>query len=647
MAPGAYNAKVPCSFSFPPALLQGLPGGGFFAGRSVKSMIPNDFIQTLLSRIDIVDVIDRYVPLKKAGANYQACCPFHSEKTPSFTVSPTKQFYHCFGCGAHGTAIGFLMEYGGKAFPDAVEELARDAGLEVPRVERPGESERREQAGDLTALTLEAARFYRAQLKDAPRAIAYLKDRGLTGAIAARFGIGYAPDAWQPLAAVFKRYDDPALETAGLVIAGEGGKRYDRFRDRIMFPIHDSRGQVIGFGGRVLGEGEPKYLNSPETPLFSKGRELYGLFLARSAIREAGAVVVVEGYMDVVALAQHGVDYAVATLGTATTPAHVQKLFRQSDRVIFCFDGDAAGRKAAWRALENALPVLADGKNAGFLFLPDGEDPDDFVRRRGKAAFEALIDHAMPASEFLLAELCAQHPPTSARRGSRAGGRGAAATSPRSPRPCWRRCCAGAWPTSPGCRRPNCARCWALTPPPIAAAAHPMPSSASRPGREHALARRSPRATQQGQRRAPSLVRELIQALLLQPELARSNAVPQPSDGTPEGAALAALVGFCAKSEHPLTTAGVMQYFAQSPHESVLASALATAEDHGITAEHAAMHLKAGVIRYWEQAQRAGHAGSPESGTPATAEESERLRQLEMVRRTLPAAKPTVSGGRS
>ena len=389
-----------------------------FAGRSVKSMIPNDFIQTLLSRIDIVDVIDRYVPLKKAGANYQACCPFHSEKTPSFTVSPTKQFYHCFGCGAHGTAIGFLMEYGGKAFPDAVEELARDAGLEVPRVERPGESERREQAGDLTALTLEAARFYRAQLKDAPRAIAYLKERGLTGAIAARFGIGYAPDAWQPLAAVFDRYDDPALETAGLVIAGEGGKRYDRFRDRIMFPIHDSRGQVIGFGGRVLGEGEPKYLNSPETPLFSKGRELYGLFLARSAIREAGAVVVVEGYMDVVALAQHGVDYAVATLGTATTPAHVQKLFRQSDRVIFCFDGDAAGRKAAWRALENALPVLADGKNAGFLFLPDGEDPDDFVRRRGKAAFEALIDHAMPASEFLLAELCAQHPPTSLEGGA-------------------------------------------------------------------------------------------------------------------------------------------------------------------------------------------------------------------------------------
>src|SRR6476659_5456229 len=283
-------------------------------------MIPNDFIQTLLSRVDIVDVIDRYVPLKKSGANYSACCPFHSEKTPSFTVSPSKQFYHCFGCGAHGTAIGFLMEYGGKSFPDTVEELAHDAGLTVPRVERPGETERREQADDLTAVTLTAAKFYRAQLKESPRAIQYLKERGLTGAVAAHFGIGYAPDAWQPLAEAFERYEDSALETAGLVITGEAGKRYDRFRDRIMFPIHDVRGQVIGFGGRVLGQGEPKYLNSPETPLFSKGRERYGLFLARTAIRSAGTVVVVEGYMDVVALAQHGIEYAVATLGTSTTP---------------------------------------------------------------------------------------------------------------------------------------------------------------------------------------------------------------------------------------------------------------------------------------------------------------------------------------
>src|SRR6185503_7559289 len=343
-------------------------------------MIPSDFIQTLLSRVDIVDVVDRSVPLKKAGANYQACCPFHSEKTPSFTVSPTKQFYHCFGCGAHGTAIGFLMEYGGKSFPEAVEQLARDAGLTVPRVESADERDRREQSGDLAETLQTAARHYRARLKESPEAIAYLKRRGLTGQVAAHFGIGYAPDAWQGLATAFPDYENPALEAAGLVVRGDGGKRYDRFRDRVMFPIHDTRGRVIGFGGRVLDSGEPKYLNSPETAVFSKGRELYGLYLARNAICDAGRVLVVEGYMDVVALAQHGIEYAVATLGTSTTPVHAQKLFRLADLVVFCFDGDNAGRKAAWRALENTLPVLTDGKEARFLFLPDGDDPDDFVR---------------------------------------------------------------------------------------------------------------------------------------------------------------------------------------------------------------------------------------------------------------------------
>jgi DNA primase len=377
-------------------------------------MIPNDFIQTLLARIDIVEAVDRYVPLKKAGANYTACCPFHSEKTPSFTVSPSKQFYHCFGCGAHGTAIGFLMDYGGKSFPDAVEELARDAGLEVPRSATPAEDTRRVQGQDLTGLLLHAAKFYRTTLKEAPRAIDYLKDRGLTGPIAVRFGIGYAPDDWQPLSRVFPDYQDKALETAGLVIAGDAGKRYDRFRDRIMFPIHDASGRVVGFGGRVLDKGEPKYLNSPETPLFSKGRELYGLFQARQAIRVAGKVVVVEGYMDVVALAQHGVEYAVATLGTATTATHVQKLFRLTDTVVFCFDGDEAGRRAAWRALENTLAWLADGKNAKFLFLPDGADPDDYIRLRGSAAFEGLVGQAVPLSDFLLSELAMRHPPSSA-----------------------------------------------------------------------------------------------------------------------------------------------------------------------------------------------------------------------------------------
>ena len=377
-------------------------------------MIPNDFIQTLLARVDVVEAIDRYVPLKKAGANYTACCPFHSEKTPSFTVSPSKQFYHCFGCGAHGTAIGFLMEYGGKSFPEAVEELARDAGLEVPRSTPPAIETRRAEAHDLSGLLLLAAKFYRTALKESPRAIAYLKERGLTGPIAVRFGIGYAPDDWQPLAAACPDYQDKALETAGLVVSGDAGKRYDRFRDRIMFPIHDASGRVIGFGGRILDRGEPKYLNSPETPLFSKGRELYGLFQARPAIRSAGKAIVVEGYMDVVALAQHGVEYAVATLGTATTAVHVQKLFRLTDTVVFCFDGDEAGRRAAWRALENALGLLADGKNTQFLFLPEGEDPDDYVRQRGAAAFEALLGRAVPLSDFLVSELIARHPPASA-----------------------------------------------------------------------------------------------------------------------------------------------------------------------------------------------------------------------------------------
>jgi DNA primase len=593
-------------------------------------MIPNDFIQTLLSRIDIVDVIDRSVPLKKAGANYVACCPFHSEKTPSFTVSPSKQFYHCFGCGAHGTAVGFLMEHGGKSFPEAIEELARDAGLVVPQVEtRPGEAERREQALDLASLLLAAAKFYRARLKDSPTAIDYLKGRGLTGEIAARFGIGYAPDAWQPLVQAFDNYEARELETAGLVITGEGGKRYDRFRDRIMFPIHDSRGQVIGFGGRVLGDGEPKYLNSPETPLFSKGRELYGLYLARNAIRAAGRVVVVEGYMDVVALAQHGVENAVATLGTSTTPAHAQKLFRLAETVVFCFDGDAAGRKAAWRALENTLPVLADGRNALFLFLPEGEDPDDFVRRRGKAEFETLLEHATPLSEFLMAELSARHPPTSAE------GRAALV---QAARPYLAQLGA---PVLAALLRKRLSELTGLPetelrgllrgPEPqrsLQAAAEAASVTARRPG---------PKA-----RQAPSLVRELIQGLLLQPAMGRRIAVPAPDDGTPEGAALAALAGFCASGEHPLTTAGVMQHFAGSPHERILTEALVSAEDHRISEEQAAEHLRAGVIRYWEQAKRAGRpvsAALAEESLPTSPEEAERLRQLELVRQAASASR--------
>ncbi len=369
-------------------------------------MIPQSFIQDLLGRIDIVEVVDRYVKLKRTGANYAACCPFHTEKSPSFTVSPTKQFYHCFGCGAHGTAIGFLMEYGGMGFVDAVKDLAQGVGMQVPEEVRSEQARRREEEGpDLHGLLLQAAQYYRSQLKDAPHAIDYLRRRGLSGEIAKRFGIGYAPDGWQNLATAFPDYQDKALNAAGLVKQTDDGKRYDVFRDRIMFPIVDARGHIIGFGGRVLGDGEPKYLNTPETAVFEKGRELYGLFQARRAIRDAGAVIVVEGYMDVVALAQADVEYAVATLGTATTPVHVQKLLRQSDEVVFCFDGDAAGRRAAWRALENCLAHLSDGKQVKFLFLPDGEDPDSYVRAHGKAAFETLLAKADTLSRFLIDEL--------------------------------------------------------------------------------------------------------------------------------------------------------------------------------------------------------------------------------------------------
>jgi len=375
-------------------------------------MIPKSFVQDLLGRVDIVDVIESYVPLKRAGSNLAACCPFHSEKSPSFTVSPSKQFYHCFGCGAHGSAIGFLMEYSGLSFVEAVKELAQRVGMTVPEV-RGGVSgefgrERAEAAVALEEVMHRAAAFYKSELKRSERAIRYLKGRGLTGEIAAKFGLGYAPAGWQSLAGAFADYNGPSLVEAGLVIHSEDGKRYDRFRDRVMFPIVSQRGQVIGFGGRILDAGEPKYLNSPETPLFEKGRELYGLFQARQGIRAAGRVLVVEGYMDVVALAQFGIGYAVATLGTATTPAQVQKLFRQTDEVVFCFDGDAAGRRAAWRALENSLEQLQDGKQVRFMFLPVEHDPDSFVREHGREGFEALVADAVPLSTFALRELSAR-----------------------------------------------------------------------------------------------------------------------------------------------------------------------------------------------------------------------------------------------
>ncbi len=364
-------------------------------------MIPQAFIQDLLSRVDIVEVVARGVKLKKAGADYVACCPFHNEKTPSFTVSPSKQFYHCFGCGAHGTSISFLMEHDGLDFRESVEMLANRAGMRVP--EDAGRAKAPAVSIELSEVLATAAAYYRRQLKQSPSAISYLKSRGVTGEAAARFKLGYAPDGWQNLAAAFPDYHHRSLLSAGLVI--DEGRRHDRFRDRIMFPILDHRGGIIGFGGRSLGSGEPKYLNSPESPLFEKGRELYGLFQARRARPAKSQLIVVEGYMDVLMLAQHGIENVVATLGTATTAHHAEKLLRQAEELVFCFDGDAAGKRAAWRALETTLPQLKDGKQVAFSFLPPEHDPDSFVREFGPEEFLARMREALPLSEFLVREL--------------------------------------------------------------------------------------------------------------------------------------------------------------------------------------------------------------------------------------------------
>lgn len=375
-------------------------------------MIPHGFTQELIGRIDLVELVGRHVTLKKAGANYMGLCPFHGEKSPSFSVSPTRQRYHCFGCGVDGDAIEFLVQHTGATFREAVSELAGNVGLNVPDEDdnpqaRAEAAQRKEKANTLTDVMAKAAASYRAQLKQSPRAIEYLKGRGLTGAIAARFAMGYAPEGRRHLSTVFPRYDDPLLDEAGLVIVKDddrGGEpqRYDRFRDRVMFPIRDATGDVIAFGGRILDQGEPKYLNSPETPLFVKGRELYGLFEGKKAIRTQGHALVVEGYMDVVALAQLGLENAVATLGTACTDEHVRKLLRLTDAVVFSFDGDAAGRRAAVRALQAALPHASDTRSFKFLFLPTEHDPDTYIREHGVLAFEKLVHQSVPLSRQIL-----------------------------------------------------------------------------------------------------------------------------------------------------------------------------------------------------------------------------------------------------
>lgn len=377
-------------------------------------MIPESFVQELLARIDVVDVVGRYVQLRKGGANLLGLCPFHNEKSPSFTVSPTKQFYHCFGCGAHGSAISFLIEHTGASFPEAVRSLASSAGMTVPEEsrsprQRAADKRRKEEVSRHQQVLDMAQAHYQRELKQSQAAIRYLKQRGLSGEIAARFGLGWSGTDRRGLSTVFPQYEDPVLVESGLVIESEDGRRYDRFRERVMFPIRNTRGSIIGFGGRIIGKGEPKYLNSPETNLFSKGHELYGLWEGRAGIRSEGYVLVVEGYMDVVGLAQHGLANAVATLGTSTTPFHIQKLLRASSKIVFSFDGDKAGRKAAWRALNTCLPLVRDDVSMRFLFLPSEHDPDSYIKEYGAEAFKATVSEAVPLSRFMLDELASRH----------------------------------------------------------------------------------------------------------------------------------------------------------------------------------------------------------------------------------------------
>jgi DNA primase len=530
-------------------------------------VIPKSFIQDLLNRLDIVDVIERYLPLKKAGANYVACCPFHNEKSPSFTVSQSKQFYHCFGCGAHGTAIGFVMEHTGMGFVEAVEDLAKSIGVEVPR--EASHQPQHKVAPDLYDLMQTATRYYREQLKKTPRAIDYLKGRGLSGEVAARFGIGYAPDDWQNLKAAVPNYQDASLVETGLVIAGEEGKRYDRFRDRVMFPIVNVRGQVIGFGGRVLDKGEPKYLNSPETTLFEKGHELYGLFQAQKAIRAQQRVIVVEGYMDVVALAQHGVEYAVATLGTATTPYHVQKLLRLCDQVVFCFDGDRAGQKAAWRALENALPQLQDGKRLGFLFLPEEHDPDTYIREFGHEAFEHELENSLPLSGYLLRQLTAEVDLHTQE------GRSALL---KNAQPLLTAITA---PTTALLLRKEVAVLAGVTQAELEALWSIKPVAAP----QHAAHKAAP---PRSRRTAPSGLRTLVRCLVMKPVLARELPSDMHADGA-DGAAIAAIADWLNESADETSTAAMIQHFQGTAHEAALTAAqgeiMHLGEDFDIEAE--------------------------------------------------------------
>ena len=574
-------------------------------------MIPKSFIQDLLNRLDIVDVIERYVPLKKAGANFVACCPFHNEKSPSFTVSQSKQFYHCFGCGAHGTAIGFVMENGGLGYVDAIEELARGIGVTVPReASAPGQVQHKV-APDLYEVMRSATRYYRDQLKQSPRAIDYLKQRGLSGEIAARFGIGYAPDGWQNLVAIVSDYQDACLLEAGLVVVNDESKRYDLFRDRIMFPIVNVRGQIIGFGGRVLDKGEPKYLNSPETPLFEKGHELYGLYQAQKAIRTSRRVLVVEGYMDVVALAQHGVEYAVATLGTATTPYHVQKLLRLTDQVVFCFDGDAAGQRAAWRALENALPQLVDGKRIAFLFLAPEHDPDSFVREHGTEEFERLLEEALPLSGYLLRELSAQVDLKTQE--------GCSALLERA-KPLLTAISA---PATALLLRKEVAALAGITQAELEGLYAIRPIGAP--------ARRAP---QRSIRSEFSGMRSLLRCLLAKPELVHE--LPAELQAKENDAVLAALAEYLRACDYVALTRDIVQQFQGTPHEEALKGAAADVmqwgEEFDVAAEFHGMLAKLREEQRKQQLQDL-HIKAGSSVQGLNEQERERYRQLQRNRR--------------
>ncbi len=621
-------------------------------------MIPQSFIQDLLARADIVEVVERYLPLKREGANHVACCPFHNEKSPSFKVSQPKQIYKCFGCGASGNAIGFLMAYNGLEFVEAIRSLAEQMGIPVP--EEPwrgggrgagGSADGRAGSEDAAAMEAtarlyehmrEATRFYRDQLKQHPKAIEYLKQRGLTGEIASRFAIGFAPPGWQNLEQVFANYTSPELDQVGLVVNGESGRRFDFFRNRIMFPILNQRGMIVGFGARVIDpEDQPKYLNSRETPLFDKGRELYNLFAARRAIREAGRVLVVEGYMDVVGLAQHGVDYAVAALGTATTPFHVQKLLRQTDNIVFSFDGDAAGRRAAWRALENSLAQLIDGKNLSFLFLPQGDDPDSFIRREGREAFEGLLAGAMPMSGFLVRELTQQNDLASEEGRARLLRDARPLVTQLQQAPMLGRMLRRRLAELAGITPPELDSHWGIAAPEPAAPARGRsdgsgegyPGGAGRGGSSgrgrfdgaragsgrrdgpgdaaFGASRGGAGAGPRRPRPAPSLARTMLQALLSKPELVSRVDLPDGMEAHPELRTLRVLVEFLQGQPEAalagMRAAGVLQAFAGSDFEDMLREVEADAPEW-VETEEVQAELDGAMDRLREQVRRAESA---------------------------------------